>query len=157
MGSKEWLYRCNMCDFDAHMVCATATGTGTATKAIRLPPIQQQEATSRHNYHGTGFLHDNGRQSIYLNNNTNNPSSSPAGSPVSRYCYYSRTWLPDARPTTVRNRIIIKWQQRRIFDFDSLRNWSWRWRCKFRLLLLLILDLEIWISETSNIELRFLA
>lgn len=70
-----------MCDFDAHMVCATATCTGTATKAIRLPPIQQQEATSRHNYHGTGFLHDNGRQSIYLNNNnnTNNPSSSSAG------------------------------------------------------------------------------
>lgn len=79
MGSKEWLYRCNMCDFDAHMVCATATCTGTATKATRLPPIQQEEATSRHNYHGTGFLHENGRHSIYLNNNTNNPSSSPAG------------------------------------------------------------------------------
>ncbi|KAJ0037574.1 hypothetical protein Pint_24111 [Pistacia integerrima] len=44
MGSKEWLYRCNLCEFDAHLACATIKPT---------PPPIQQYSQVQHNCQAT--------------------------------------------------------------------------------------------------------
>ncbi|KAJ9174404.1 hypothetical protein P3X46_013051 [Hevea brasiliensis] len=40
LGSKQWLYRCNLCEFDAHLDCATAEPKTAPVQA----PIQQVRA-----------------------------------------------------------------------------------------------------------------
>ncbi|KAK6928637.1 DC1 [Dillenia turbinata] len=47
LGSNHWLYRCNMCEFDAHLECAIARPTLPVQEAIQRNQMQNFQTTTR--------------------------------------------------------------------------------------------------------------
>ncbi|TXG50956.1 hypothetical protein EZV62_023480 [Acer yangbiense] len=46
LGSNHWLYRCNFCEFDAHLDCASNSISAPQVQAQTQPPIQMQHYNS---------------------------------------------------------------------------------------------------------------
>ncbi|KAK3415036.1 hypothetical protein EUGRSUZ_H00610 [Eucalyptus grandis] len=56
-GAYHWLYRCGACEFDAHLDCATATGTAAQPSPQQPPPPPQLQHYNSYPGATTSHLH----------------------------------------------------------------------------------------------------